>query len=455
MDLYNEQAEKSIIGSILVYPELIDEATEIVRAEDFYFEQNKNLFSLFTEFVGNGTPIDLVAIVDALKKKRIFDDTGSEGYLAELMSGVVSSSHIAVYCDLVANCSLRRKLLTTSNEIKELAENADLSAKQAVAKSEELVYSVTDRTSRTVSELGSVLSENLSQLEAARTSKTSNGISTGFGEVDDYLGGLRGGELIIVAARPGMGKTAFAANVASYSSLYENKKTLFVSLEMTAAELANRLVCSHAFLSLEQLRDYPTESTLKKYKESAEVLQNAPLLIDDTPSRTVVEIASVCRREKRRFGLDLLVVDYLGLIDPDDPKQPRQEQVASFTRRLKLLAKELNIPVICCAQLNRNLELTKDNRPRLSHLRESGAIEQDADVVILLHREEYYMPKDVAEEKGLIGRAEIIIAKHRNGRTGTANLKWSGETCQFLNFDELQPADDFDEFVEYEESRYI
>lgn len=455
MDLHNEQAERSILGSILVYPELIDEATELVSADDFFFEQNKTLFRLFVEFVGSGTPIDLVAVVDGLKKKNVFADVGSEAYLAELMSGVVSSSHISVYCNLVANCAIRRKLLLTSTEIRELAENADLSAKQAVSKAEELVYNVTDRTSRTVSDLGSVLSENLSQLEAARSAQGTGGITTGFGEVDDYLGSLRGGELIIVAARPGMGKTAFAANIALYSALCENKKTLFVSLEMTRSELANRLICSHAFLSLEQLRDCPTESTLKKYKESAEILQDIPLLIDDTPSRTVVEITSVCRREKRRYGLDLLVVDYLGLIEPDDPKQPRQEQVASFTRRLKLLAKDLNIPVICCAQLNRNLELTKDNRPRLSHLRESGAIEQDADVVILLHREEYYMTKEIAEEKGLTGRAEIIIAKHRNGRTGTAHLKWSGETCQFLNFDELAPSDEYDEFASFDETTYI
>jgi replicative DNA helicase len=257
------------------------------------------------------------------------------------------------------------------------------------------------------------------------------GVDTHFTDYDSMSGGLHNGELVILAARPSMGKTAFALNVAENVALLGHAPVLFVSLEMSGIELADRLLCSVARVNGHKLRNGSiTQEDRKRLVEKAVEISGAPLYVDDSPSRTVSEIAAVARRiRQREKALGLIVVDYLQLIEPDNPKDPRQEQVAKIARRLKGLAREAGVPVLCLAQLNRQAEEGKDHRPRLSHLRESGAIEQDADVVMFVHREEYYHRGDEASQYA--GQAEIIIAKQRNGPIGEVELTWEKEFTRF------------------------
>ncbi len=281
------------------------------------------------------------------------------------------------------------------------------------------------------------------------------GVDTGFADLDEITGGLHDGELIIIAARPSMGKTALALNIAEYAATNLHVSTLVSSLEMSAIELADRLLCSSARVDSHRLRSgRATMEERKKLIESAAVLTQSPLFLDDSPSRTVLEISAVARRLKRTQKLGLIVIDYLQLIEPDNPKDNRQEQVARIARRLKGMARELNVPVVCLAQLNRQAEQTRDNLPRLSHLRESGAIEQDADVVMFVHREEYYLSPEEREKerqdgnpRGLLGQAQIIISKQRNGPTGDVKLHWKHEFTRFESATQ-RPYDEFEKFGE-------
>ena len=276
--------------------------------------------------------------------------------------------------------------------------------------------------------------------------KTIGGVETGFTELDNLCGGLHNSELIILAARPSMGKTAFAMNIAEHVAFIGKLPVLFVSLEMACVELVDRLLCSAAQVNGHRLRNgtISKEDRQRLVQKMGEISQ-APLFIDDTPGRTLTEIAAVARRLKRKeAGLSLIVIDYLQLIEPDNPRDPRQEQVARIARRLKMMARELEVPVLCLAQLNRQAEASRDNRPRLNHLRESGAIEQDADVVMFVHREEYYQSTEEDKER-VKGKAEIIVAKQRNGPTNDVELLWQQDYTRFVNLEHRQ-YDEFEQF---------
>jgi replicative DNA helicase len=276
---------------------------------------------------------------------------------------------------------------------------------------------------------------------------TAGGCDYGFRELDAKTAGLHQGELVILAARPSMGKTALAMNIAENVAHQQNVPVLFVSLEMSSLELADRLLCSVARVNGHRLRNGTvSQEDRLRLVDTAEMLSRAPLFVDDSPSRTVTEIAAAARRIKRRHnGLGLLIIDYLQLIEPDNPKDPRQEQVAKIARRLKGMAREMKVPVMCLAQLNRQAEVSKDNIPRLSHLRESGAIEQDADVVLFVHREEYYSRGEDREQ--VAGQAQLIVAKQRNGPVGEIPLEWLRD---FTRFQDPVPErlKDFDHFNE-------
>jgi replicative DNA helicase len=274
------------------------------------------------------------------------------------------------------------------------------------------------------------------------------GLETGYIDFDELTGGLHDSELVILAARPSMGKTALALNIVEHIAIDERgpaKPVLFVSLEMSSMELADRLLCSRGRVNGHRLRNGQISGDeSRKLVQTAADVSRAPLFIDDSPSRNMTEIAANARRLKRRENLALVVVDYLQLIDPDNSRDPRQEQVARIARRLKGLARELSIPVLCLAQLNRQVEATRDNRPQLSHLRESGAIEQDADVVMFVHREEYYKT-DEQEREQVKGQADILIKKQRNGPTGDVKLTWLHDFTRFENWQHA-PYDEFTEF---------
>ena len=268
-------------------------------------------------------------------------------------------------------------------------------------------------------------------------SSLQSAISTGFSDLDAMLGGLHLHELIILASRPCMGKTAFATNIADNVAIEQKKPTVIFSLEMTRGELALRMMCSRGRVDSHKLRaGYLSPAEYQALARASGELSAAPLYIDDSPDRTVTEIAAVAQRLKQKENIGLIVIDYLGLIKPDNPADPRQEQVSKIARRLKELAHELRTPVLCLAQVNRPVQETKDHRPQLSHMRESRAIEQLADVFIFVHREEYYHSREEAEEMGIRGQAEIIVAKHRNGPVGTVELAWIGEFTLFSNLAE-------------------
>ncbi|MCF0233385.1 MAG: replicative DNA helicase, partial [Thermoguttaceae bacterium] len=318
-----------------------------------------------------------------------------------------------------------------------------------LAQAEEKIFAINDDRGATTLRPMDELMQDVFRLIDARASGEVDGVSTGFIDLDRMLGGLHGSELIILAARPSMGKTAFATNIADYVAVETRRPTLFFSLEMARTELALRMLCARGRISGERLRGALPQSDQRKFNEAASSLSGAPLYIDDSPSRTVAEIGAVARRLKRQEGLGLIIIDYLGLVEPDNPADPRQEQVAKIARRLKGLARELNVPVLCLSQLNRMTEQMKDNRPRLSHLRESGAIEQDADVVMFVHREEYYHSKEEAEEKGLTGVAAIIVAKQRNGPVGTVKVAWVSKYTLFGNLSEETAPGEYDEFDDF------
>ncbi len=342
-----------------------------------------------------------------------------------------------------------RLLIHASGEILRDAYDPTVDPAQMVSEAEQKIFAVHDARSRDqVTSIHDLLVEAFDRIDARLERGEGVGTPTGLRDLDNLTGGLHDSELVILAARPSMGKTALATNIAEYVTIAAGVPTLFVSLEMARLELAQRMLCSQGKIDASKFRSgFLSGEDRQKLVEASARLGKAPLFVDDTPSRTVTEIAACARRLKRKENLGLLVIDYLQLIQPDNPKDPRQEQVARMTRRLKALARELKIPILCLAQLNRQPEATREShRPRLSHLRESGAIEQDADVVLFIHREEYYHP-DNEDEKG---RADLIVAKQRNGPTGTVKLAWLSRYTRFENlaehsFAELDPYTTADE----------
>ncbi|MGI6402489.1 MAG: replicative DNA helicase [Thermoguttaceae bacterium] len=445
----NLDAERGVIGAILLNPNLCDDVATIVRPSDFYLDKHRRIFKALLDMQSESFGVDFTLLVERLRENNELEEIGGEAYIAELMQSVQVTAHAVYYAEIVAQNSLRRGLIDTCGSIMNDSYAPDVAAKELLNRAEQMIFALNDARSTSALTPMYDLVQDVYHLLDRRAAGQVDGVSTGFFDLDQMLGGLHGSELIILAARPSMGKTAFATNIADHVAVETQEPVLFFSLEMAKTELALRMLCARGKIASQNLRGRIADQDGKKLMKAASALGEAPLYIDDTPSRTVMEIGAVARRLKRKQGLGLIVVDYLGLIEPDNPADPRQEQVAKIARRLKGLARELNVPILCLAQLNRMAEMTKDNRPRLSHLRESGAIEQDADVVMFVHREEYYHSREDAEDKGIHGLAEIIVAKQRNGPVGDVKLHWKSEYTCFLNppeddgYGEISDFDDF------------
>jgi len=439
---HNLEAERGVIGAVLLNPIVCDDIAVIVRGSDFYAESNRTIYEHLLAMHSSGSGIDLMLLVEHLKSSGDFDAIGGEAYLAELMNSVYVTAHAEHYAAIVRDKAIVRTLIDTSARILHDAYEPEHSPRELVSKAEESIFAINDDRSNSLAvKMHDILMETFRILDARLEHGGADGIPTGFSEIDNMTGGLHGSELVILAARPSMGKTAFATNIADHVAVEQKKTTIFFSLEMARVELAQRMLCSRGRVDAHKLRaGYLSAAEHQALARASGELSVAPLYIDDSPSRTVTEIAAVARRLKRQEDLGLIVIDYLGLIEPDNPSDPRQEQVSKIARRLKGLARELKVPVLCLSQLNRAAEATKDNRPRLSHLRESGAIEQDADVVMFVHREEYYHKREDAEEMGIRGQAEIMIAKQRNGPVGDVKLAWIGEYTLFANLAEADPG---------------
>ena len=446
-------AERGVIGAILLNPmEVCDDIALILRPSDFYLESHRIIYDHIDKMHSSGSGVDLLLLVERLKTSGDLDAAGGEAYLAELSYSVHVIAHARHYATIVRDKAILRELINTSANILYDAYEPEHTPRELVSKAEEQIFAINDaRSSSQAVKMHDVLIETFNILDARMEHGGADGIPTGFTEIDSMTGGLHGSELLIVAGRPSMGKTAFATNIAEHVGVDEKKTTVLFSLEMAKVELAQRMLCCRGRVDAHKLRaGFLSSADYQALAKASGELSAAPLYIDDSPSRTVTEIAAVARRIKRQEDLGLIIIDYLGLIEPDNPNDPRQEQVAKIARRLKGLARELKVPVLCLAQLNRAAEATKDNRPRLSHLRESGAIEQDADVVMFVHREEYYHKREDAEEMGIRGQAEIMVAKQRNGPVGDIKLAWISEYTLFANLAEVDPGE-YAEFTSYQD----
>jgi replicative DNA helicase len=441
-DLFSKQipqavdAERAVLGSVLLLPEVFDEVALLVRAGDFYDDANRRLFETLLAMHDGGHRIDLMLLVDRLKKADCYESIGGAAYLAEIGREVPTAAHAEYYARIVADKAVLRSLIHASVDIQQMAYDPTCETREILGKAEERVFGILeDRGAGQLAPIAEVLQESLDRIDARMDHQHAfGGVATGFDDFDAITGGLQKSELIVLAARPSMGKTALAMNMAEHAVLHQRATTLFVSLEMSAIELGDRLLCSVAEVNGNRLRNGTiTQDERRKLIQAAGEISQAPLFIDDSPSRTMTEIAAHARRLKRRENLALIIVDYLQLIDPDNPRDPRQEQVSKISRRLKGLARELEVPVLCLAQLNRQVESSHSNKPQLSHLRESGAIEQDADVVMFVHRDEYYQTNEEDRER-VRGEADLLVRKQRNGPTGDVKLTWVHEFTRFRNF---------------------
>jgi replicative DNA helicase len=440
------EAERGVLGSLLLDPQLCDEVALLLRSEDFYADANQRLYRHLFGLHDEGKRVDVTLLVERLKQSGEYEAIGGAAYLAEVAQSVPYAHNAPHYAQIVRDKATIRELIHAATEILRDAWDPGYEPKQLIGDAEEKIFSVYDRRSNDrITHIQELLIEAFDRIDARLARGSGDAIATHFTDLDNLTGGLHPSEFIVLAARPSMGKTALATNIAENVAILTRVPVLFVSLEMSRLELAQRLLCSQGSIDGSKFRSgFISAAEREKLMEAAGKLSQSPLFIDDTPSRTVTEIAACARRLKRRENLGLVVIDYLQLIQPDDPRDPRQEQVAKMARRLKALARELQIPIVVLAQLNRQVEASgrEEHRPRLSHLRESGAIEQDADVVMFVHREEYYHTREKAEELGIAGQGLLILAKQRNGPTGDIKLHWSSQYTRFRDFSE-KPYEEF------------
>ena len=427
------EAEQSVVGAMLMDKDAILTAAEIVSGQDFYQTAYGVIFDSMLELFNEGKPVDLVTLQERLKEKDVPPEIASLEFVRDLVSAVPTSANVKYYAQIVADKSMLRKLIKLNDEISNTCYAGKESLETILETTEKSMFQLLQqRNTGEYVPIRQVVLNALDKIEKASKSKgTVTGIPTGFVDLDYKLSGLQPSDLILVAARPSMGKTAFVLNIAQYVAFKKDRATAIFSLEMSKEQLVNRLFSLESQVDAQALRTgNMKDSDWEKLIEGAGIIGKSKLIIDDTPGISVSELRSKCRKYKLEHGLDLIIIDYLQLMTGSVGKrsESRQQEISEISRSLKGLARELNVPVIALSQLSRAVESRPDKRPMLSDLRESGAIEQDADVVMFIYRDEYYN-KDSEYKK----QAEIIIAKQRNGPVGTVHLAWLGEYTKFAN----------------------
>ena len=427
------EAEQSVVGAMLMDKDAILTAAEIVSGQDFYQTAYGVIFDSMVELFNEGKPVDLVTLQERLKEKDVPPEIASLEFVRDLVSAVPTSANVKYYAQIVADKSMLRKLIKLNDEISNTCYAGKESLEAILETTETSMFQLLQqRNTGEYVPIRQVVLNALDRIEKASKSKgTVTGIPTGFIDLDYKLSGLQPSDLILVAARPSMGKTAFVLNIAQYVAFKKDRATAIFSLEMSKEQLVNRLFSLESQVDAQALRTgNMKDSDWEKLIEGAGIIGKSKLIIDDTPGISVSELRSKCRKYKLEHGLDLIIIDYLQLMTGSVGKrsESRQQEISEISRSLKGLARELNVPVIALSQLSRAVESRPDKRPMLSDLRESGAIEQDADVVMFIYRDEYYN-KDSEYKK----QAEIIIAKQRNGPVGTVHLAWLGEYTKFAN----------------------
>ena len=431
------EAEQSVIGSMIMDQDAIVTAMEILLQEDFYHKQYGILFDAMIELYSSGQPVDLVTLQNKLKEKDVPQEVSSLEFVGELVRAVPTSANVKYYCNIVKENSMKRKLIRVTEEIENECYAGKESLESVLDKTEHDIFALlSSRTGGDYVPIRQVVMNALEKIEkASQQDGNVTGIPTGFIDLDYRTAGLQPSDLVLIAARPSMGKTAFVLNIAQYVAFHENMCTAIFSLEMSKEQLVNRLFSLESRVDAQALRTGNlSDADWAKLVEGAGIIGDSELIIDDTPGISISEMRSKCRKYKLEHDLKLIIIDYLQLMSGSGRStDSRQQEISDISRSLKALARELNVPVLALSQLSRAVEQRPDHRPMLSDLRESGAIEQDADVVMFIYRDDYYN-KDT-ELKGI---SEIIIAKQRNGPIGTVNLAWLPEYTKFGNLDHTQ-----------------
>ncbi len=425
----NQEAERSALGAAMLSKEALMDVAEEVRAEDFYNESHREIFKAIMNLYRENKAVDMLTVCEELKKQKALDMVGGRAYIGTLTSEVPSTANAGDYSKIVSQKAMTRQLIRTSEEITARGYEDKTPAEELVNRAEAEIFQIAQKRQKNdYAKIQDVLMKNLKQIDEAERNKGGVvGLPTGFKQLDEKTAGLQKSDLIIVAARPGMGKTAFALNIAAQSAIKADASVMIFSLEMSQEQLGQRLLAMEAKVESEKLKKGTLE--LKDWDSinlALNQLNATKIVIDDTPGVSIMEMRNKCRRMKAEMGLDLIVVDYLQLMTFDGRTDSRQQEISALSRHLKLLAREMNCPVIVLSQLSRAPEQRQDKRPMLSDLRESGSIEQDADIVIFLYRDDYY--NENTEKPGV---CEVNLAKHRSGPTDRIELTWVARYTKF------------------------
>jgi replicative DNA helicase len=426
----NIEAEQSILGAILIDNDALPRALEIIDIDDFYRQSHRMIFNAMVELFEKNEPIDLITITDCLKRREEIDAVGGVSYLSSLVNMIPTAANIKYHSKIVRERALLRGLLRSANEIASRVYEDNFEAEELVDYAEKSIFDVSDkRIKASFVTLKEVIKSSFEMIEHLYDKKeVITGIPSGFRDLDDLTTGFQKGDLVVVGGRPSMGKTALALNIAQYVGLEVKEPVAIFSLEMAKEQLAFRMLCSEAMVNSNSIRKgFIKKEDWHKLTSAASNLTGAPIFIDDSSAITVLELRAKARRLKMEHGLSLVIVDYLQLMKGKGSFERREQEISDISRSLKALAKELNVPVVAVSQLNRSVEQRRPPKPILADLRESGAIEQDADVILFLYRNEIYN-KDAKK-----GEAEVIVAKQRNGPTGIVNLTFISNCTRFLN----------------------
>ncbi len=445
----NLDAEKAILGSIMLRPGAIHEITDLIRADSFYAVKHSQIFKTMLDLSSRGEPIDILSVSHRLEEKGLLEQVGGSSYLTELTNSVPASTNITYYADIVNKKNILRKIIEAGNNISELGFREDVEdVYETLDQAEKKIMGVNNNVgNNSFKSIKESLPDAWTRLEKLHENKGGlRGIPTGFDELDQYLSGLQPSDLIILAARPSVGKTTLALDIARQASLKFNFPTVIFSLEMSTQQLVDRMLAAESRVNAWNLRTghLSTENDFSKIRDSLDRLSKAPIFIDDMAGNSIIRMRSICRRIKAEHGLGLIVVDYLQLMSTSKNYDNMVNQVTEISRSLKALAKEFDVPVLALSQLSRAVE-TRGGRPKLSDLRDSGSIEQDADVVMFIHRED--RNKDESERDNI---TEILIEKHRNGPVGKVNLYFDQKSTTFVSIDKNSqaPADYQEETIE-------
>lgn len=428
---HDDVAEQSVLGGMLLSKDAIADVVESLRASEFYKPAHETIYEAILSLYGHGSPADAITVADELKKRGELARVGGAAYIHTLIASVPTAANAQYYAEIVKEHAIMRRLIEAGTKIAQLGYANETEVDTLVDQAQAEIYAVTDGNAKEdYVSFSEALEETINEIDANSNRPDGvYGVPTDFIEFDELTGGLHGGQMIVIAARPGVGKSTLALDIARSAAIHHQMTTVFFSLEMSRTELAMRILSAEGKISMGRLKkgDLDTEGWTNLATLQGRI-DSAPLFIDDSPNMTLMEIRAKCRRLKQRNDLKLVVLDYLQLMSSGKKVESRQQEVSEFSRSLKLLAKELDVPVIALSQLNRGSEQRTDKRPMVSDLRESGSIEQDADMVILLHREDMYNP-----DSERVGEADMIIAKHRGGPTRTIPLAFSGKYSRFNN----------------------